>query len=82
MQSTTHNLTSLDRVVILSEALPYLQKVRTLTCAREAVLPIPDPTLTLLPLGTIGMQFRGKTIVVKYGGAAMKDPTLKVCAGM
>lgn len=34
--------------MILSEALPYLQK------------------------------FRGKTIVVKYGGAAMKDPTLKV----
>jgi len=23
-------------------------------------------------------RFRGKTIVVKYGGAAMKDPTLKV----
>ena len=41
-------LTNLDRVTILSEALPYLQK------------------------------FRGKTVVVKYGGAAMKDPTLKV----
>jgi hypothetical protein len=41
-------LTNLDRVTILSEALPYLQK------------------------------FAGKTIVVKYGGAAMKDPTLKV----
>ncbi|GFR51260.1 hypothetical protein Agub_g13567 [Astrephomene gubernaculifera] len=40
-------LTNLDRVTILSEALPYLQK------------------------------FRGKTVVVKYGGAAMKDPTLK-----
>lgn len=40
-------LTNLDRVTILSEALPYLQR------------------------------FRGKTIVVKYGGAAMKDPTLK-----
>ena len=39
--------TDLDRVKILSEALPYLQ------------------------------QFRGRTIVVKYGGAAMKDPTLK-----
>ena len=27
-------------------------------------------------------KFAGKTIVVKYGGAAMKDPTLKVrCAG-
>ncbi len=25
-------------------------------------------------------RFRGKTIVVKYGGAAMKDPTLKVQA--
>ena len=37
----------LDRVRILSEALPYLQ------------------------------QFRGRTIVVKYGGAAMKDGTLK-----
>lgn len=36
-----------DRVNILSEALPYLQR------------------------------FRGKTVVVKYGGAAMKDPTLK-----
>lgn len=23
-------------------------------------------------------RFRGKTIVIKYGGAAMKDPTLKV----
>lgn len=41
-------LTALERVSVLSEALPYLQK------------------------------FRGKVIVVKYGGAAMKDPTLKV----
>lgn len=41
-------LSNLDKVSILSEALPYLQK------------------------------FRGKTIVIKYGGAAMKDPTLKV----
>lgn len=41
-------LSNLDRVTVLSEALPLLQK------------------------------FRGKTIVVKYGGAAMKDPTLKV----
>lgn len=23
-------------------------------------------------------KFRGKTIVIKYGGAAMKDPSLKV----
>jgi acetylglutamate kinase len=38
----------LERVRILSEALPYLQK------------------------------FRGRTIVVKYGGAAMKDESLKV----
>lgn len=45
----TSNFTPLDRVSILSEALPYLQ------------------------------QFRGKTVVVKYGGAAMKDPKLKVC---
>ena len=37
----------MDKVTILSESLPYIQK------------------------------FRGKTIVVKYGGAAMKDPTLK-----
>lgn len=37
-----------DRVSVLSEALPYLQR------------------------------FRGKTIVIKYGGAAMKDETLKV----
>ncbi|KAK9801375.1 hypothetical protein WJX73_002722 [Symbiochloris irregularis] len=36
-----------ERVSILSEALPYLQK------------------------------FRDKIVVVKYGGAAMKDPTLK-----
>lgn len=36
-----------DRVSVLSEALPYLQK------------------------------FRGKTIVIKYGGAAMKDESLK-----
>lgn len=40
-------LTNLDRVSILAEALPYMQR------------------------------FAGKTIVVKYGGAAMKDPTLK-----
>ncbi len=37
-----------DRVSVLSEALPYLQR------------------------------FRGKTIVIKYGGAAMKDESLKV----
>lgn len=36
-----------DRVRILSEALPYIQK------------------------------FQGRTVVVKYGGAAMKDATLK-----
>ena len=42
---------ALDRVSVLSEALPYLQR------------------------------FRGKTIVVKYGGAAMKDPSLKVRRG-
>ena len=40
---------SFDRVSVLSEALPYLQR------------------------------FAGKTVVIKYGGAAMKDPTLKVC---
>ncbi|HEY9888467.1 MAG TPA: acetylglutamate kinase [Candidatus Obscuribacterales bacterium] len=39
--------TDVDRVRILSEALPYIQ------------------------------QFRGRTVVVKYGGAAMKDATLK-----
>lgn len=39
---------SFDRVSVLSEALPYLQR------------------------------FAGKTVVIKYGGAAMKDPTLKV----
>lgn len=39
--------TDVDRVRILSEALPYIQK------------------------------FRGRTVVVKYGGAAMKDNTLK-----
>ncbi len=41
-----------DRVSVLSEALPYLQR------------------------------FRGKTVVIKYGGAAMKDESLKVrCPG-
>eukprot|EP00878_Enallax_costatus_P027350 GHUV01029428.1.p2 GENE.GHUV01029428.1~~GHUV01029428.1.p2 ORF type:complete len:108 (+),score=17.91 GHUV01029428.1:185-508(+) len=44
------DLTNLDRVSILAEALPYMQR------------------------------FAGKTIVVKYGGAAMKDPALKVLA--
>ena len=44
-------LTPLERVRVLAEALPYLQR------------------------------FSGKTIVIKYGGAAMKDPTLKVRAG-
>ena len=48
MLQIKEKLTNLDRVTILSEALPYLQK------------------------------FRGKTIVVKYGGAAMKDENLKV----
>ncbi len=43
--------TSFDRVSVLSEALPYLQR------------------------------FRGKTIVIKYGGAAMKDESLKVGIG-
>ena len=46
---TAAGLSQLDRVSILAEALPYMQR------------------------------FAGKTIVVKYGGAAMKDPTLKVC---
>jgi hypothetical protein len=27
---------------------------------------------------TTTQRFAGKTVVVKYGGAAMKDPTLKV----
>lgn len=40
-------LTNLDKVAILSEALPYLQR------------------------------FKDKTVVIKYGGAAMKDPSLK-----
>ncbi|MEM9767519.1 MAG: acetylglutamate kinase [Cyanobacteria bacterium P01_D01_bin.71] len=39
--------TDVDRVRILSEALPYIQ------------------------------QFRGRTMVIKYGGAAMKDDILK-----
>lgn len=46
------SLSNLDKVSILAEALPYMQK------------------------------FTGKTIVVKYGGAAMKDPTLKVVGGL
>ena len=41
------SVSAFDRVQILAEALPYLQR------------------------------FADKTIVVKYGGAAMKDPTLK-----
>ena len=41
-----------DRVSVLSEALPYLQR------------------------------FRGKTVVIKYGGAAMKDESLKVRHGL
>lgn len=44
---TLDSFTAFDRVNVLSEALPYLQR------------------------------FRGKTVVIKYGGAAMKDPTLK-----
>ena len=43
----TSSVSALDRVAILSEALPYLQR------------------------------FQDKTIVIKYGGAAMKDPGLK-----
>jgi hypothetical protein len=45
--TTTPSLSNLDRVSILAEALPYMQR------------------------------FAGKTVVVKYGGAAMKDPSLK-----
>lgn len=45
--TTTPALSNLDRVSILAEALPYMQR------------------------------FAGKTVVVKYGGAAMKDPSLK-----
>ena len=41
------DFSAFDRVSVLSESMPYLQR------------------------------FRGKTIVIKYGGAAMKDPTLK-----
>ena len=47
VQTSKPSVSAFDRVSILSEALPYLQK------------------------------FQGKTIVIKYGGAAMKDPTLK-----
>lgn len=47
-RAQTAGVSQLDRVSILAEALPYMQK------------------------------YMGKTIVVKYGGAAMKDPTLKV----
>ncbi len=39
-------ITNLDRVQVLSEALPYIQ------------------------------QFAGRVMVIKYGGAAMKDPSL------
>ena len=47
LEESLGGLSALDRVTVLSEALPYLQR------------------------------FRGKTVVVKYGGAAMKDPVLK-----
>ena len=47
-QAALKKFSSFERVSVLSEALPYLQR------------------------------FSGKTLVVKYGGAAMKDPTLKV----
>ena len=47
-QKPSGKFSNFERVSILSEALPYLQK------------------------------FQNKVIVVKYGGAAMKDPTLKV----
>ena len=46
-RSFSQAYSALDRVSVLSEALPYLQR------------------------------FRGKTIVVKYGGAAMVDASLK-----
>ena len=46
-QGVPRDLTAFERVSVLSEALPYLQR------------------------------FAGRTVVVKYGGAAMKDPTLK-----
>ena len=45
--SQMDKFSAFERVKVLSEALPYLQR------------------------------FQGKTIVIKYGGAAMKDPTLK-----
>ncbi|KAG7673801.1 hypothetical protein Ndes2526B_g02728 [Nannochloris sp. 'desiccata'] len=47
IDNTETKFSAYDRVSVLSEALPYLQR------------------------------FRGKTIVIKYGGAAMKDPSLK-----
>ncbi|KAK9836959.1 hypothetical protein WJX81_002832 [Elliptochloris bilobata] len=46
-EAALKKFSSFERVSVLSEALPYLQR------------------------------FAGKTMVVKYGGAAMKDPTLK-----
>lgn len=46
--SQRRQFTPFERVSVLSEALPYLQR------------------------------FAGKTVVIKYGGAAMKDPSLKV----
>lgn len=42
-----HRFTTQERVDVLAEALPFIQR------------------------------FHGKTVVVKYGGAAMKDPSLK-----
>lgn len=37
-----------------------------------------DRVATLIEALPYLQRFHGKTIVVKYGGAAMKDPTLKV----
>ncbi len=47
-RAQVHKFSPFERVSVLSEALPYLQR------------------------------FAGKTVVIKYGGAAMKDPSLKV----
>jgi acetylglutamate kinase len=47
LESAISHFSAFDRVSVLSEALPYLQR------------------------------FHGKTVVIKYGGAAMKDETLK-----
>ena len=90
-------VTRLDKVAILAEALPYLQRFHgepaqpsfTHNSAAPCQAALNDagprrnvmcPGILLLrtrEFGFAGRAAAGKTVVIKYGGAAMKDPTLK-----